>query len=107
MNRTVSKRLSANKKKELNEKLKANNLSLPVDKYNLYLLPDSKVCFDGVVSDLFVLKAKTIDLIQAKFNITHDIDVYFNTDSVEFYPLNQGSFFYNDTVGYNELVRLL
>lgn len=99
--------LSNKKKKELNEKLKANNLSLPVDKYSLYLLPDSKVCFDGVVSDLFVLKAKTIDLIQAKFNITHDIDVYFNTDSVEFYPINQPSFFYNETVSCAELIRLL
>lgn len=107
MSSTLINGLSAKKKTELNEKLKANNLSLPVDKYNLYLLPNSNVYGDGVASDHYELKEKTIDLIKAKFDIKYDIDVFFNSENVEFYPLGTGSVLYNETVAYKELIRLL
>lgn len=107
MNTTKMKGLTAKEKTELNKKLKEKDLFLPIDKYNLYSLPDSKVHFDGVACDFSQLKEKTINLVKAKFNFKFDIDVDFNTENVEFYPLNQGSFFYNETVGYNELIKML
>lgn len=106
MSNTLKKGLTSQKKNELNEKLNVNKLSsIPMEKYSLYLFPDSRVFFDGVSCDPNQLKQRTIDLIKSTFNIDFEIDVRFSADDIEFYPL--GNNYSCQIIEYNDLIRIL
>lgn len=103
----INKKLSSSEKKVLNEKLKEKNRMSQIDKYNLYLLPNSTVCFDGVLCDFQEFKKLTINLIKNKFRLTFVVDVRFNGEDVEYFEVNNQSLYYNPKVTYKELIRSL
>lgn len=106
MSNTLKKGLTAEKKKELNEKLMVNGLSgIPMEKYSLYLFPNSKISNEGVLCDFRQLKEKTIDLIKSIFGIDFEIDVRFNSEDVEVYK--SGDYGCCQLVPYNKLFKTL
>lgn len=107
MIKTVIKKHSDKKKKELDEILKVNNLSLPIHKYSLYLLPDSTIDANGLNCDQIMRERKTIDLLKSIYDIDYDINVFMDVYFVEYTSVDNYPCVYNDPVNYEELIRLL